>query len=137
MKNLLLLILAISGLTSCSKDSLDPIFVQQGPEKSEIMVKVSYLAWSDKECEPGCATSNSQVVTFIENAKVDLYLGEDIGNDDALSPILFIRTDSDGSALLQDVDPGTYTVRVETILGSKSRTLTTQLNRRSNIDFSF
>ena len=137
MKNLLLLILAILGLTSCSKDSLDLNLEQQGPEKSEIMVRVSYLAWSDQECEPGCGPGSSQVVSFIANAEVDLYVGDDIHHDAVVSPILLIRTDGNGSALLEDLDPGTYTIRVETALGSKMRTLTTQLNRRSNIDFSF
>ena len=137
MKNFFLLILAVLGLTSCSKDSLDPGLDQSGPVKSEIMVKVSFLAWSDQECEPGCGTTNSQVVNFIANAKVDLFEGADIDNDISISPVILIRTDQYGSALLEDIEPGTYTVRVETTLGSKSRTLTTQLNKRSNIDFSF
>ena len=137
MKNLLLLILAILGLTSCSKDSLDLSFEPQGPEKSEIMVRVSYLAWSDQECELGCVTGNAQVVYFIADAKIDLYQGAEIENDAEVSPIIITRTDQEGSALLEDIEPSTYTIHVETILGSKSRTVTTQLNKRSNIDFSF
>jgi len=136
MKNLLLLILAILGLTSCSKDSLDISFEQPGPEKSEIMVRVSYLAWSD-ECDLGCGIGSTQVVQFIANAKVDLYSGPQTGNDSDDLPIIFTNTDSDGSALLENIEPSTYTIQVETLLGSKTRTVTTQLNKRSNIDFSF
>ncbi len=136
MKNLLLLVLSILGLTSCSKDSLDLNFEQQGPEKSEIMVRVSYLAWSEYECEPGCGTS-SQVVFGLANAKVELFQGQDIENDVEISPLLKTVTNREGYTLLVDINPDTYTLRVETTMGIKLRTVTTQYNKRSNIDFSF
>ncbi len=138
MKNLLILLMVIFGLTSCSKDSLDlHTEIENLPEKSEIMVRVNYLSWTNDQCGSGCGNFNSEEVSFIINAKVNLYLGEDGHSDESGTPFMDMRTDNEGSALLKDIDPGTYTVRVETELGTKSRTLNTQLNRRSYIDFSF
>lgn len=137
MKNLAILILAILGMTSCSKDSLEPSFESlQGPEKSEIMVRVSYLTWSDDQCESSCGLGYEEVA-FVANAEVSLYEGANIQSDISVTPVMNLRTDKEGSALLEDIDPGTYTVIVESALGTKSRSLTTQLNKRSYIDFSF
>lgn len=137
MKNLAILALILFGLTSCSKDSLEGSFESiQGPENSEIMVRVSYLNWSDEQCETSCGIGSEEVVLMV-NADVKLYSGESSQSDIPGSPILQMRTDKEGAALLQDIDPGRYTIIVETELGTKSRTLTTQLNKRSYIDFSF
>ena len=137
MKNLAILILAIFGITSCSKDSLEYSFEKlQGPEKSEIMVRVSYLTWSDNQCESSCGLGYEEVA-FVANAEVSLFEGANSQSDKPVSPLLNVKTDTEGSALLEDLDPGTYTVIVESELGTKSRSLTTQLNKRSYIDFSF
>jgi hypothetical protein len=137
MKNLLFLAFALIGITSCSSDSfeLTDDFLQN-PEKSEINVVVSYLDWSD-QCEGGCIGDPVQVVTFLANVPVTLFQGNITGNDNSLSPMLQLKTNKEGNALLENLDPGEYTVVVETVLGTKSRTITTQLNKRSYIDFSF
>ena len=137
MKNILILSLVVFGLTSCSKDSLDQnidSFVK--PNKSEIMVQVSYLSWADQS-ENSCGNSNNQVITFMTHAKVELYAGNQEQSDAFGVPMMNVRTDMQGSALLKDIDPAVYTVSVDTPLGRKSRTLTTQLHNRSYIDFSF
>lgn len=136
MKNLAILILAIIG-TSCSTDSLETSFeTVQGPEKSEIMVRVSYLTWSDNQCESSCGLGYEEVA-FLANAEVSLFEGANIQSDIPVTPLMNLKTDKEGSALIEDLDPGTYTVIVESELGTKSRSLTTQLNKRSYIDFSF
>ena len=137
MKNLFILLLAILGLTSCSKDSLEPL-TDNGiaPRQSEIMVRASYLTFTD-ECITECGGQNKDKVLFIEDATVNLYAGEGAGNDASLIPLQKMRTNGDGAALLEDVEPGTYTVVIETDLGTKSRSLTTQLHKRAFIDFSF
>src|SRR5688500_12685617 len=137
MKNLLFLAFALVGITSCSSDSfeLTDDFLQV-PEKSEINVVVTYLDWSE-QCEGGCIGDPVQVVTFLTNANVKLFQGNLTGNDDSSSPFLQLKTNKNGRALLENVDPGDYTVIVETTMGTKSRALTTQLNKRSYIDFSF
>jgi hypothetical protein len=137
MKNLFILLLAILGLTSCSKDSLEPLVNNEiSPRQSEIMVRASYLTFTD-QCITECGGQTKDVVTFIEGADVNLYAGENVVTDASLIPILKMQTNSEGAALIQDLDPGTYTVVIETELGTKSRTLTTQLHKRSFIDFSF
>lgn len=137
MKNLAILALVLFGLTSCSKDSLEGSLENlQGPEKSEIMVRVSYLNWSDDQCESSCGIGSEEVV-FMVNVDVKLFSGESSQSDIAGIPIIQMTTDKEGTALLEDIDPGRYTIIVETELGIKSRTLTTQLNKRSFIDFSF
>lgn len=137
MKNLLFLAFALVGITSCSSDSfeLTDDFLQV-PEKSEINVVVSYLDWSE-QCEGGCIGEPVQVVTFLSNAQVELFHGDLTGNDATAPPLMELRTNKDGKALLENIDPGEYTVIVKTVIGTKSRTLTTQLNKRSYIDFSF
>ena len=137
MKNLFILLLAIIGLTSCSKDSLEPLVDNElAPRASEIMVRATYLTFTD-QCITECGGQNKDVVSFIEDAAVNLYAGESEGTDASLVPIIKMRTNADGAALLKDVEPGTYTVVVESALGTKSRIVTTQLHRRSFIDFSF
>jgi hypothetical protein len=136
MKNLILASFIILGLTSCSKDSFELDNSEfQAPEKSEIMVRVSYLDYSTNTCEPGCVSQSPQMVVNIVNAKVDLYEGN---QSDAMNdPIVKVRTDDDGSALIKDLEPSTYTIIVDTEFGIKFKTLATQLGRRSFVDFSF
>ncbi|MEP6793261.1 MAG: hypothetical protein ABJB16_02965 [Saprospiraceae bacterium] len=137
MKNLLLFCLAVFGMTSCSKDSLDQntnAIVQ--PNKSEIMVSVTYLHWTD-QCEFSCGNSGTETLSSIANAKVELYSGEQNETDALGTPLLNIKTNTEGAALIEYLEPAAYTVWVDTPLGKKSRTITTQLHRRSYIDFSF
>jgi hypothetical protein len=137
MKNLLLFCLAVFGMTSCSKDSLDQnIDAVVQPNKSEIMVSVSYLHWTD-QCEFSCGNTGGETLSVIANAKVELYSGEQNRSDALGIPLLNMKTNDDGAALIDDLEPSTYTVWVDTPFGKKSRTVTTQLHRRSNIDFSF
>ncbi|HUR31132.1 MAG TPA: hypothetical protein VMZ69_06845 [Saprospiraceae bacterium] len=137
MKNLLFLAFALIGITSCSSDSfeLKDDFLQ-GPEKSEIHVVVSYLDWSE-QCEGGCIGDPVQVVTFLANSQVELFEGNFSANDNPSTPLLQLQTNKDGKALLENIEPGEYTVIVRTVMGTKSRTLITQLNKASFIDFSF
>ena len=136
MKNLILL-LAIAVLTSCSKDSLDINFEDiSAPEKSEISVVVSYLSWEDN-CGNVCNGEGGYTVIFIDNAMVNLYRGNSSGSDASASPIFDLPTNSKGQVIFHGIEPGTYTVAVETALGIKSRTITTALHKRSYIDFSF
>lgn len=130
MKNILLITLAILGLTSCSKDSFDLIVEPDMPEKAEIMVRVTYLKWQSETCPTGynnasAGISNAQVSVFQKGALLET------------SPIRISSTYEDGSVLLEDVEPGTYTILIETPFGTKSREVTTALHRRSSIDFSF
>ncbi len=137
MKNILILFLVVFGLTSCSKDSLDQNIDQLLlPGKSEIMVKVTYLTFAD-QFENSCGNKSVEVVSFMANAKVELYQGEQNESDALGIPMMNVTTDVEGSALMQDIEPAVYTVWVDTPLGKKSRTLTTQLHKRSYIDFSF
>lgn len=106
------------------------------PEKSEIKVRVSTLEWKNESSELGCGAT-SQYVTFISNAEVLLYAGNNHDADATQSPLQSFYTDTDGSTLLEDLEPGQYTVLVRTPLGDKYRLITTQLNRRTSIDFSF
>lgn len=137
MKNLLLSILIILGITSCSKDSLDPgldRIIQ--PSKSEIKISVNYLHWND-QCEFSSGNSGGETLSFIENAKVEVYAGEQKGSDAVGNPLLNMVTNPEGLAVVEDLEPGIYTIWVDTRLGKKSRTVTTQLHKRSYIDFSF
>ncbi len=137
MKNILLISMGIFLLTSCSKDSFDigPDTINS-PERSEIKVRVSTLEWKNESCELGCGAT-SQYVTFISNAEILLYQGNIGTNDDTQTPLQSFYTDNDGGALIEDLEPGQYTVLVKTPIGNKHRLITTQLHRRSSIDFSF
>lgn len=137
MKNYLLLTLILIGITSCSKDSLTEELVSPDmPAKSEIMIRVSLLQWVE-DCENGCGSNSGQEVIFISNAEIRLYEGRDISPDSPSAPVMISSTDRDGGYLLKDLEPSAYTVWVQTPYGSKTRSVTTQMNRRSYIDFSF
>lgn len=138
MKNLIIMSFLAVGLTSCAKDSIDNSsdeFISI--EKSEIYVKVSYLSWEDSNCEPGCVLNVNQISTNISNAEVKLYAGEHLNNDQSSSPVQLAFTDQNGSVLFAGLEPSQYTLVVDTPYGIKSRTIYTQLHRRSSIDFSF
>ncbi len=138
MKNFLILVMALIGITSCSKDSFDPaVSLQNVPEKSEIMVGVTYLVWTGDQCTPGCSNSESQEVSYIANARITLYPGGDATSDASEQPIMELTTNSEGTSLIEDLQPGEYTVMVETELGQKTRSTITQLGKRSYVDFSF
>jgi len=137
MKNLLIACLIVFGLTSCSKDSLDQgIDPLISINKSEIMVKVTYISFSD-QCENTCGGSSHEVVVALAHAKVDLYQGEQMQFDAVSIPVISTESDKDGIVFLKDIDPAVYTIWVDTPLGTKSRLVTTQLHKRSYIDFSF
>jgi len=137
MKKALLFTLVVLGLTSCSKDSLDSgIDSFNKPVKSEIMVQVTYLSWSNHSGGT-CGNSGNEEVAYMTNVKVALYHGQQSTSDNMGIPIMNSITDSKGSALLKDIEPDVYTVSVETPLGIKSRTITSQLHKRSYVDFSF
>jgi hypothetical protein len=138
MKKLLIFSLMAFGLSSCSKDSLDPATDNfSSIEKSEIIVTVTYLTWSDLECDLNCSGAGSQFISYIADAKVDVYDGDGSGNDQQGDGRKFGLTDKAGTILFKDLDPRQYTVRVDTPYGQKSRTIYTQLNKRSSIEFSF
>jgi len=139
MKNLLIITLMILGLTSCAKDSLDPVTDNLvSVEKSEVVVTVTYLTWSDLSCDLNCNGSGGQYINYMANAKVDLYVGTaDPGNDVAGAGRKFGLTNERGSVLFEDLDPGQYTITVDTPLGQKIRRIYTQLHRRTAVEFSF
>ena len=138
MKNLVILSLLVIGLTSCSKDSLDPATDNLASvEKSEIFVTVTYLTWSDLECDFNCSGAGAQIITYVMNAKIDLMPEDLAGNDQPGQGRKFGSTDKDGTVAFKDLDPGKYTITADTPYGQKSRTIYTQLNRRSSIEFSF
>ena len=137
MKKTLLFSLVVLGLTSCSKDSLDSgVDSFSKPVKSEIMVQVTYLSWSNHSGGT-CGNTGNEEVTYMTNVKVALYHGQQNPSDDMGTAIIYSITDSKGTALLSDIEPDIYTVTVETPLGTKSRTITSQLHKRSYVDFSF
>jgi hypothetical protein len=137
MKKALLFSLVVLGITSCSKDSLDAsVDSFNKPVKSEIMVQVTYLSWSNHS-GGACGNTGNEEVAYMSNVKVALYHGQQILSDGLGIPVMNSTTDSKGSALLQDIEPDMYTVSVETPLGTKSRTITAQLHKRSYVDFSF
>jgi hypothetical protein len=138
MKNILVSTLLVLGISSCSKDSLDSAPSNAlSIEKSAILVTVTYLTWNDQNCDLGCGGNGTQTVSFIANAQVDLYSGDISASDVAGHGTDFGNTDKEGSILFEDLDPGQYTILVDTPYGQKSRTIYTQLNKRSSIEFSF
>ena len=136
MKNPLILILLIGGLLSCSKDALDPASENFSVEKSELFVTVTYMTWSDLACDLTCSGQGSQHINAMPNAKVEVYSGSGQGVDDVVSDIYGL-TGSDGTSLFRDLEPGQYTIIVDTPLGQKTRTVYTQLHRRTSVEFSF
>jgi hypothetical protein len=138
MKNLLVISLMVLVTTSCTKDSLDPaadnfIFV----DNSEVAVTVTYLTWSDLACDLTCTGNGSEYINYMPGAKVDLFAGKDIQTDDPEADRRFGMTNSSGAILFKDLDPGQYTIIVDTPLGQKTKTVYTQLNRRTSVEFSF
>lgn len=138
MKKLVIFSFLILALTSCSKDSIDPgtdnlVFV----EKSEIIVTVTYLTWSDLESDFNCAGAGAQIVTYIDNAKVDVVSVEISGTDEQGQGRQFGTTGADGKVAFENLEPGKYTLTVDTPYGQKTRTIFTHLNRRSSVEFSF
>lgn len=137
MKNLIILAFLVIGITSCSKDTIDP---NQGEfytiAKSEILVTVTNIVYNYNQCGGGCG-SNDQYVAYVPNANITVYPGDVKEGDQAAVSIAQGRTDSNGQWLMKDLEPGLYTVMVQSSHGHKSRELYTQLNQRSFIEFSF
>jgi hypothetical protein len=137
MKNLLMLVFLILGITSCSKDSLDPAQEQNlSIVKSEILVTASYIVYNQGQCGNSCG-SNDQSIAYVTNATVKVFPGDVQDIDEAVTPLVQGRTDSAGKMLVKDLEPGLYSVFVQSSYGNKSRVLYTQLNKRSFIEFSF
>lgn len=98
---------------------------------------VTSLTWSDQACDLGCTGSGTQTIQPIANAKVDLYRGTLSATDETGGSDHFGQTDRNGSLVFEDLEPGQYTIVVDTPLGQKIRTLYTQLHRRASVEFSF
>ncbi len=138
MKKALLFAILVIGFSSCSKDSLESETEQFfSIAKSEMAVMVTYLTWSDQACDLGCTGSGTETVSAVANAKVDLYLGDITGTDQPGASLQVGVTDRNGSVLFEDLDPGQYTLIVDTPFGQKSKTIFTQLHRRASVEFSF
>lgn len=137
MKNLFILALLVAAITSCSKDTIDP-----GQEdnytitKSEILVTVTNIVYGTNQCGSGCG-SNDQSITYVSNASINVYSGDVKDGDSSTMPLTQGRTDNTGTWLMRELEPGLYTVMVQSTYGHKSRVLYTQLNQRSFIEFSF
>jgi len=137
MKNLAILVFLVIGITSCSKDSLDPGQDQNYTiVKSEIMVTATYISYNQVQCGNGCGNGD-QTVSPVVNASLTVYPGEIKDIDEAPSPVIQGRTDNTGKLLIKDLDPGLYSVFIQSNSGNKSRVLYTQLSKRSYIEFSF
>ena len=94
------------------------------------------MTWSDLACDLTCSGGGSQYINAMPGAKVEVYSGSGEGVDDIISDIYGL-TGNDGSALFKDIEPGQYTITVNTPLGQKTRTVYTQLHRRTSVEFSF
>ena len=137
MKNLAILILLIIGITSCSKDTVDPTQTELYTiTKSEIKVTVTNIVYTHNQCGSNCGV-NDQTINYVSNANVNVYQGDIKEGDQTAVPMTHGRTDSNGQYLVKDLEPGLYTVIVQSTHGQKSRVLYTQLNQRSSIEFSF
>lgn len=138
MKNLLVLLLLVLGLTSCSKDTFDlSADAAISIRKTEIAVTVSHLSYNNNQNQTGCGSSASQSVSYIPNAQVSVYSGQP-GDTDQLPALLHQgSTDQMGRVLFGELEPGQYTLIVTTPLGEKTRNILTQLHKRANIEFSF
>ena len=138
MKNYLIFSLLVLILSSCSSDSFD---VNQDNllsiEKSELLITVTHLTWSDLQCDLNCTGGGTQSISYLSDVRVDLYVGDASITDQPGARKDRGLTDADGAILFKDLEPGQYTVIVNSSYGEKSRTLYTQLNRRSAIEFSF
>jgi len=138
MKNLALLLFFVIGITSCSKDSVDPTSGEfYTITRSEILVTVTHMVYNNNgQCGNGCG-SGDQGVIYVSNANINVYPGDIKEGDQSVSPIAQGRSASNGKVLIKDLEPGQYTVIVQSSYGNKSRVLFTQLNQRSSIEFSF
>ena len=138
MKNLVILAFLLLGITSCSKDSLDPGQEQNySIAKSEILVTVTNIDYNNNgQCGNGCG-SNEQNIGYVSNATITVYVGDIAEGDQTVDPIAQGRTDSSGKWMVKELEPGQYTVTVQSSFGNKSRVLFTQQHRRSSIEFSF
>jgi len=137
MKNLAILIFLFIGITSCSKDSLDPGQTELYTiTKSEILVTVTNVVYTHNQCGSNCGVSD-QTINYVPNASVNVYRGNIKEGDQSAVPLSQGRTDSNGKWLGKDLEPGLYTVMIQSTHGQKSRVLYTQLNQRSSIEFSF
>ena len=138
MKNLVILAFLILGITSCSKDSLDPGQEQNySIAKSEILITVTNIDYNtNNQCGNGCG-SNEQSIGYVSNATINVYVGDIQEGDQTVTPLAQGRTDGSGKWVVKELEPGQYTVTVQSSYGNKSRVLYTQLHRRSSIEFSF
>jgi len=138
MKNLVILAFLILGITSCSKDSLDPTQEQNySIAKSEILVTVTNIDYnSNGQCGNGCGP-NEQNIGYVSNAIISVYVGDIQEGDESVTAIAQGRTDGSGKFLVKELEPGQYSVTVQSSYGDKTRVLYTQLHRRSSIEFSF
>ena len=66
-----------------------------------------------------------------------MYVGDIAEGDQTVAPIAQGRTDGSGKWFVKELEPGQYTVTVQSSFGNKSRVLYTQIHRRSSIEFSF
>lgn len=138
MKKVLLFAILVIGFSSCSKDALEPeVEPFFSIQKSEVAVMVTYLSWSDQSCDLGCTGGGTETVSAIANAKVDLYVGDITATDQTGASQQYGVTDRNGAVLFKDLEPGQYTLIVDTPFGQKSRTVFTQLHRRAAVEFSF
>jgi len=138
MKNLVILAFLILGITSCSKDSLDPVQEQNySIAKSEILITVTNIDYTNNgQCGNSCG-SNEQSIGYVSNATINVYVGDIQEGDQAVTPLAVGKTDGSGKWVVRELEPGQYTVTVQSAYGHKSRVLYTQLHRRSSIEFSF
>lgn len=137
MKNLVILAFLILGITSCSKDSLDPGQEQNySIAKSEILITVTNIDYNNGQCGNGCGP-NEQSIGYVSNATINVYVGDIQEGDQTVTPLAQGRTDGSGKWIVKELEPGQYTVTVQSSYGNKSRVLYTQLHRRSSIEFSF
>jgi hypothetical protein len=138
MKKLLIFALLVFALTSCSSDSLE--FNSDNLvtiEKSELLVTVTHLTWSDLQSDLNCTGGGTKSISYLPDVRVDLYTGDRSLQDQGGVSAGIGLTDANGAFLFRDIEPGQYTVVVNTPYGQKSRTLYTQLNKRAAIEFSF
>lgn len=135
MKKLIHLSLLALAISSCSKDTLTAEN-QPAIAKSEIVITVTRYQY-DGICPDGCYGDSGQPVFFVSNATIAMKEGIVQDTLDFISPMYEGLTDKSGTLTITNVEPGQYTVKVETQFGNKYRTLHTQLHKRAFIDFSF
>jgi hypothetical protein len=135
MKQLIHLSFLALAISSCSTDSLVPV-EEFTIAKSEIEVTVTRYQY-DGICPEGCYGDEGQPIFFVANAAVDLKAGIVQDTLDFSSPLHSDLTGREGTVLIEDLEPGQYTIKVGTQFGNKYRTVYTQLHKRAFIDFSF